>query len=375
MNTPLRSFSSRYAGPLAGGRDASPLASLDSCREVPDISGEIGESADPRVPFGRVLDGRFLIREIVGRSGMATIYRAHDLQQERREVAVKVPLMKIESDPAGFARFRNEEEIGLQLGHPFLLKFYAVDGEKSRPYCVTEFLRGCTLDQLAKDARPLPEADALKIASLVCDALRHMHERGFVHRDLKPGNIMICGDHTLRILDFGLAARIMRRPSLWAKLTPLVGTPQYMAPEQVRQGRIDERTDVYGLGAMLYELLTGITPLQDEDVWQSAYRRTTGDPVAPRMINPKISPETEEIMLHALRRKPGERYPTMAAFKADLDAPRKVQITGYCDRLRLPRWKLSFAATPILAGAILGFAVVLAFAIFLIVMRLRFAVR
>jgi serine/threonine protein kinase len=348
---------------------AAPLAGVGVCAEVPEISGTIEPSNDPGLPYGQVLDGRFLIREIAGRSGMATIYRAEDLLYSRGEVAVKVPLSKIEGDPAGFSRFRTEEEVGSRLCHPLLLKFYSVDGEKSRPYLVTEFVRGCTLDRLARTNRPLPEADALKIASLVCDAVGFMHDWGYIHRDIKPGNIMICSDKSLRILDFGLASKPMRRRSLVTKLTTPFGTPQYMAPEQVEQGLIDERTDVYCLGAVLYELLTGSTPLPDEDPWQSAYRRTTGDPVAPRKLNPKISPQAEEIVLHALQRKADDRYPGMAAFKADLDAPERIPVTGYSERLRAPRWKLSLHATPVLAGLVAGFSVLSSLVILFFIIR------
>lgn len=347
----------------------SQLAGVSCCRDVPDVPGGIEESTDPRLPFGQVLDGRFLIREIVGRSGMATIYRAEDLLYNRGEVAVKVPLSKIESDPVGFSRFRNEEEVGSRICHPLLLRFYSVDGEKSRPYLVTEFLRGCTLDRLAHNHRPMPEADALKIASLICEAVGFMHDWGYVHRDIKPGNVMICCDQTLRVFDFGLVAKPMRRRSLLGKLATPFGTPQYMAPEQVEQGVIDERTDIYCLGAVLYELLTGSTPLQDEDVWQSAYRRTTGDPVAPRKLNPGISPQAEEIVLHALQRKADDRYASMAAFKADLDAPERVAVSGYSDRLRAPRWRLSLHTTPILAGLFIGFAAIFSLVVLFFIIR------
>ena len=149
-----------------------------------------------------------------------------------------------------------------------------------------------------------------------------------------------------------------------------------MAPEQVEQGLIDERTDVYSLGAVLYELLVGAPPFpEEEDPWQSAYRRTTGDPVAPRKLNPKISREAEEIVLHALQRKPRDRYAGMREFQADLNAPQRIPVTGYCDRLRAPRWKLSFHATPVLAGALLGLSVVLSFVILLVIVRLRLAAR
>jgi serine/threonine-protein kinase len=354
---------------------APSLAGLVSCQNIPEVYGNLEPSAEPQLRLSQVLDGRFLVREIFSRGGMATIYRAEDMLNGRHDVALKVPLMRVESDPASYARFRHEEEIGLKLSHPFLLKFYPVAGEKCRPYFVTEFLRGCTLDHLAYDTRPLPETDALKITGLVCDALGHMHGQGFIHRDLKPSNIMICCDRTLRLMDFGLASAPLRRRSLFAKLTPIFGTPEYMAPEQVENGSIDERTDIYALGAILYELLTGAVPFKNEDPWQSAFQRTTGDPIAPRTLNPALSPQAEEIVLHALQRKPRDRYPSMAAFKADLDAPARVPVTGYCERLRPPRWKLGIQSTPVLSGLLLGLGAILFFISMFLVLRARLTAR
>lgn len=357
------------------GNSCPPLADVACCRDIPEVSGSVEPSAEPQLRPRQVLDGRFLIRAVIARNGMATIYRAEDLPNRRREVAVKVPLMKLESNPGGFTQFRHEEEIGLKLSHPFLLKFFPTERESGRPYIVTEFLRGCTLDRLAPEARPLVEADALKIAGFIGEAVGHMHERGIIHRDLKPSNVMICCDQTLRVMDFGLASSPVRHRSVLAKLTQIFGTPEYMAPEQVENGPIDERTDVYGLGCILYELLTGSVPFKHEDPWESAYQRTAGDPIGPRNLNPGLTPQAEEIVLHALQRKPAGRYPSMAAFQADLCAPASVPLTGYCERLRAPRWKLSFQATPILAGLLLGFGALLFFVLLFLFLRVRLAGR
>jgi serine/threonine protein kinase len=334
--------------------DAPPLAVVECCREIPEFHDRFEPSLEPQLRLSQVLDGRFLIREIVTRSGMATVYRAEDLLNGRREVAIKVPLRSVECNAAGFSRFQHEEEIGLKLSHPFLLKFQAVAGGKCRPYIATEFLRGCTLSHLAYVMRPIGEADALKIIALMSEAVGHMHAQGIIHRDLKPANIMICCDQTLRVLDFGLSSPPVRQRSVLAKLTTIFGAPEYMAPEQVENGPIDERTDIYALGTVLYELLTGSVPFPNEDQWESAFQRTTGDPVAPRKLNPELSPQAEEIVLHALQRHPEDRYQSMAAFKADLSAPAGVPVTGLSKRLRPPRWKLSFHGTPVLAGLLLG---------------------
>lgn len=287
---------------------------------------------------GQTLDSRFFITETISRSGMATIFKATDLKT-RETVAVKVPFMEFESDPGFYSRFQREEEIGLRLNHPYILKFIPEDeGEhRSRPYIVTEYLRGYTLAHLLNSMRPMPEKDALKLASRMCDALAHMHDHSIVHRDLKPQNIMICYDGSLRIMDFGIAKSEEGRRITFAGFSPAVGTPDYMAPEQIKGKRGDERTDIYSLGAMLYEMVVGETPFEGENLFVVMNARVTGDPVAPRKRNPEVSPEVEEIILHAMERDPGKRYQKIATMKTELDNPKStVQLTGRCDRLKLP---------------------------------------
>jgi serine/threonine-protein kinase len=307
------------------------------------------ESADPTTKYelrpGQTLDNRFQILETISRSGMATIFKAMDLLT-KQYVAVKVPLIQFESDPGFYSRFQREEEIGVRLDHPYILKFIAVDEQqRSRPYIVTEYLRGYTLSHLLNSVRPLPEKDAVSLAGRICEALVYMHGHGVVHRDLKPQNIMLCNDGTIRIVDFGIAKSEGRRMT-FAGFTPAVGTPDYMAPEQVRGKRGDERTDIYSLGAMLYEMVVGVPPFQceNENPLVIMNARVDGDPEAPRKRNPGVSPELEEIILHAMERNPKDRYQTAAAMKAELDNPGSVQVTGRCDRLQVAnsakrRWK------------------------------------
>jgi len=286
---------------------------------------------------GKTLDDRFFIEETISRSGMATIFKAADTKT-RETVAVKVPFMEFESDPGFYSRFQREEEIGTRLHHPYILRFIPEEeGEhRTRPYIVTEYLRGYTLAHLLNSVRPMPETDALKIASRLCEALEHMHALGVIHRDLKPQNIMMCYDGTIRVMDFGIAKSEEGRRITFAGFSPAVGTPDYMAPEQIKGKRGDERTDIYSLGAMLYEMVVGETPFEGENLFVVMNARVTGDPVAPRKRNPKVSPQVEEIILHAMEREPVKRYSSAAEMKAELNNPGEVHITGRCDRLQAP---------------------------------------
>jgi serine/threonine-protein kinase len=345
-----------------GNAPSWSLSQIPCCRDLLECEGPFGPVSQEELSSGYVLDDRFLIRQTIARSAMAIIYRAEDRAEGGKTVAIKVPLLKIESDPISFGRFQREERIGAKLDHPHLLKFIPVSGSKSRPYIVMEYLSGCTLAWVLHRTRVVPERDASRILSLACGAVQHMHDRGFMHRDLKPENIMICRDGSLRIIDFGLSAEIETRRSVLAGLTPLFGTPEYMAPEQVRNKTNDGRTDIYSLGAILFEMLTGVRAFRNEDSWASAQMRVTGDPVAPRSLNAELSPQAEEIVLRAMQRKPSDRYPAASALRADLDAPELVQVTGLSQRLRAPHFRLSLEGTPILAGVIISLSVILVLA-------------
>jgi len=283
---------------------------------------------------GQIVDNRFEIAEVISRSGMAVIYRAKD-RESGQEVAIKVPHMQYESDPGFFGRFQREEEIGRVLHHPFLLRFIPVE-HKSRPYIVTEYLKGYTLSHLMTTVHPIPEADALTIGSRLCDALDHMHKLGIVHRDLKPANIMLCYDGTLRIMDFGIAKTVQARRLTFTGFTPAMGTPDYMAPEQVKGKRGDARTDIYSVGAILYEMLSGSSPFEGENPFVIMNARLIGDPVAPCKLNPLLSANAEEVVLHAMARQPHDRYQNIAEMKKDLDDIGAVVVTDRAAKLQPP---------------------------------------
>jgi serine/threonine protein phosphatase PrpC len=317
---------------------------------------------------GSVVDGRFEITDVIAKSGMASLFKAND-RKTGQAVALKVPYLQIESDAAGFERFRREEEIGLQLDHPYILKILPVEN-KSRPYIAMEYLEGQTLSELLKNVRPLPEPDAVKIASRICEALEYMHKKGVVHRDLKPQNIMLCNDGTIRIMDFGIARSQASRRLTFVGFTPAMGTPDYMAPEQVRGSRGDERTDIYSLGAILYEMVTGEPPFAGDSAYVIMNARVTGDPVAPRKLNPKLTPVLEEIILHAMERDSKRRYQSAAEMKVELDDYEKVEMTNRCSRLQAPQiWKSRFRMLPLIIGVVL--LQVVLFLILLFIFRKR----
>jgi serine/threonine protein phosphatase PrpC len=178
---------------------------LSYYRGLPTFQKESPAIMGSELEVGQVLDGRFRIIDIISRSGMASIFKAID-QKTDSVVALKVPFMQFESDPGFFQRFQREQAIGKALQHPYILRMFEDESlNKSRPYIVMEFLEGQTLGHLMHTIRPMPEADSLKIASRICEALHYMHEHDVVHRDLKPDNIMICSDGSIRIMDFGIA--------------------------------------------------------------------------------------------------------------------------------------------------------------------------
>jgi serine/threonine-protein kinase len=289
---------------------------------------------------GDTLDGRFLITATISDGGMATVFKAEDLHDHGQPVAIKVPHAKYATGLGAWSRSEREEEIGSQLSHHSVLRYVPVPGRPRGAYIVTEYLQGETLADRLRRTRRLPEREALDIGRRVGEALQFLHEHGVVHYDLKPGNVMLCIDGSIRLLDFGLAQPIETRRFRLHGTAPAMGTTEYIAPEQLRGKHGRPSADIYSLGAMLYEMLTGAAPFPGDDPTDSGSQRLTGDPAAPRKMNSAISPQAEEIVLRALQRDPAHRYPTAAAMKADLAAPRQVRVTGLCDRLRpSTRWK------------------------------------
>jgi serine/threonine-protein kinase len=295
------------------------------------------ETAD-RLEPGQTLD-HYRLEAAVARGGMSTLYRAVDVNSGRL-VALKVPHPEMDSDPILVERFKREQEIGQELDHPGIVKTFA-DAERSRNYMAIEWVDGKLLRVLLNEHEKLPIERATRLALGICEALDYMHKRGVVHRDLKPENIMVLDGDRIKLIDFGIAMKEDARRLTHAGPTSMLGTPDYIAPEQVKGQRGDQRSDIYALGAMFYEMLTGQPPYSGANPLAVMNERLLHDPESPRKRNKFISPQLEEILFRALEREPRHRYPTASEMAWDLEHQDQVGVEEGARRpslhQRLPR--------------------------------------
>ncbi len=276
----------------------------------------------------------YKIENLVARSGMATIFRATDTRTGRT-VAIKIPHPEIESDPIFFERFQRESDIGSRLDHPGVMKVF-VDEDRQRVYIVMEWVEGRLLRGVMSEEAKFPATRAVNIALRILDALAYIHAQGVVHRDLKPENIMIDAGDNIKLIDFGIAASAGARRITFAKLSNTMGTPDYISPEQVKGKRGDARSDLYALGVILYEMLTGKVPFQGPNPFATMNDRLLNSPVPPREVDSSISPQLQEIIYRALEREPANRYKSAAEFAHDL---RHQDEVGIADRPELRDWR------------------------------------
>jgi serine/threonine-protein kinase len=260
------------------------------------------------------VDNRYEIRALLGDGGMAEVYRAVD-KPTGAEVVIKLPHLATAGDLAAFNRYRREIEVAAGLDHPGLQRLRSAPNAS---YMVLDYVEGRTLRAYLTELGRLPVDEVLRIGVQLVDALQYVHERGVIHRDLKPDNVLIGPDGHVTLTDFGIALRLSSRRLTFSRLSNAVGTPDYMAPEQVRGQRGDARTDVYALGVMLYELLTGVVPYPADDALEAMRRKGETDPPVVRRLRPETPPALEAIVYRCVRRRPEERYQSMAALAHDL---------------------------------------------------------
>jgi serine/threonine protein kinase len=283
----------------------------------------------------------YRIESLVARSGMASIFKAIDTR-DGQQVAIKVPHPEMESDPLLYDRFTREIDIGQKLDHPGIMKVRG-KGEGVHVYMVMEWVDGKLLRNILFEETKLPQDRAMRIAARICDALEYAHQHGVVHRDLKPENIMVDSEDRIKIIDFGIAGHTGSKRLTFAKLSQVMGTPDYISPEQVKGKRGDGRADIYAVGVMLYEMVTGKTPFTGENPFKVMNDRLLNYPVPPRELDPSISPELQEIIYRAIERDPKNRYAHAREFAFDLEHP---ELVGVAERPETQDWRKRKASWP-----------------------------
>ncbi|MDL9978063.1 Stk1 family PASTA domain-containing Ser/Thr kinase [Microbacterium candidum] len=299
-----------------------------------------------------MLSGRYRVDEPIGRGGMASVYRGYDLTLGR-DVAVKLLNRDLATDASFRTRFRLEAQAASRMAHPTIVRVFDA-GEDSEtgpdgaqlpvPYIVMELVEGTLLKDIIA-AGPLSVADAIGYADGILEALEYSHRAGVVHRDIKPGNVMITTAGQVKVMDFGIARAVSDSSSTVAETTTILGTAAYFSPEQAKGESVDARADLYSTGVVLYEMLTGRQPFRGESPVAVAYQHVSETPVPPSELTPSIPRALDAVVMRALAKDPFQRYPDAAAFRTALDAsvsgagPSKRQVDTLTNELYGPSTK------------------------------------
>lgn len=266
--------------------------------------------------IGKKLDGRYEITELIGEGGMADVYKAVDVV-DGKEVAVKILKKEFAESEEFLRRFRNESKAIAVLSHPNIVKIYDVGFSEKIQFIVMEYIDGITLKEYMESERVLNWKDSVHFVTQILRALQHAHERGIVHRDIKPQNIMMFTDGTIKVMDFGIA-KFAREEGRTAT-DQAIGTVHYISPEQARGDVTDAKSDLYSVGVMLYEMLTGQKPFDTDNPVSIAVMHMQNIAELPRHINPDIPEPIEEIIVHAMEKNPNDRYQTANEMIRDID--------------------------------------------------------
>ena len=267
--------------------------------------------------------GRYELGELLGRGGMAEVRRAVD-QRLGRSVAVKQLRTDLAVDPTFQARFRREAQSAAGLNHPTIVAVYDTGEEidplsgVSIPYIVMELVEGPTLRDVLREGRKLLPERALELTQGVLEALSYSHKAGIVHRDIKPANVMLTPNGGVKVMDFGIARAVADTSATMTQTAAVIGTAQYLSPEQARGETVDARSDLYSTGCLLYELLAGRPPFVGDSPVSVAYQHVREAPVPPSQLDPEITPEIDAVVLKALAKDPDDRYQSAAEMRADI---------------------------------------------------------
>lgn len=329
---------------------------------------------------GAQVDG-FRIIEPLGHGGMSSVYRARD-EAHQRDVTLKFPNPEMMGDPATYERFRREVKIGKLLEHPNIQKLYEIGGDSRVPYLVLEFVPGQSLraelrrDQEQPAAQQHPWQWAAAIGAQVARALEYAHANHVFHRDLKPENIIVTPDGEAKVMDFGIAFVEGARRITWGALSSQIGTPDYMAPEQIKGSRGDHRTDIYALGMILYECAAHRLPYDGDNSLSVMSQHVNVSPPPLSSFVPEVAPALEEAVMKAIRRNPDLRWPTMHDFLHALDHPETVDVEALREeRLEheaaVSRGTVSeFAGLPPWQVALMAVGIVLLLAVLVVLVQL-----
>src|ERR1044071_9708132 len=269
----------------------------------------------------RLLGGRHQVGELLGYGGMAEVHRGRDLRLGR-DVAIKTLRSDLARDSTFQMRFRREAENAAALNHPAIVAVYDTGDERGPageelPYIVMEFVNGRTLKEvLAAEGRLMPRR-ALEITADICAALEFSHRHGIIHRDIKPGNVMLTQTGQVKVMDFGIARALASGATTMTQTSAVIGTAQYLSPEQARGEAVDARSDVYAAGCVLFELLVGHPPFVGDSPVSVAYQHVREDPRPPSDINREVPPDVDAIVLKALAENPLNRYQSAQEMRAD----------------------------------------------------------
>jgi eukaryotic-like serine/threonine-protein kinase len=272
---------------------------------------------------GTVLGDRYRVQARIGSGGMAEVYRGHD-PVLNRTVAIKILLSQWARDSSFVDRFRREAQAAARLNHPNIVAVYDSGADGDTQWIVMEFIEGRTLHEFLGDGkRPTPE-QACEITGAICGALASAHGQGVIHRDIKPANVMVTRDGTVKLMDLGIA-RMVAGPETAPQTSAILGTASYMSPEQAQGRPVDERTDLYSTGAVLYELLTGRPPHTGDSPVAIAYKQVNEVPPPPSSINSDVTPALDAVAMRALAKNPANRYQSAREFAEDLERVRTGQ--------------------------------------------------